>query len=40
LLSRQFDVVLVWAGDPIARALRHFLEVPVELNHLFKAAQG
>jgi DNA invertase Pin-like site-specific DNA recombinase len=32
--SRQFDVVLVWAGDRIARSVRHFLEVLDELNHL------
>jgi DNA invertase Pin-like site-specific DNA recombinase len=31
---RQFDVVLVWAGDRIARSVRHFLEVLDELNHL------
>jgi DNA invertase Pin-like site-specific DNA recombinase len=30
----QFDVVLVWAGDRIARSVRHFLEVLDELNHL------
>ncbi|MGB8845599.1 MAG: recombinase family protein [Terracidiphilus sp.] len=32
--ARQFDVVLVWAGDRIARSVRHFLEVLDELNHL------
>ena len=32
--QRQFDVVLVWAGDRIARSVRHFLEVLDELNHL------
>ena len=31
---RQFDVVLVWAGDRIARSVRHYLEVLDELNHL------
>src|SRR6202051_792994 len=31
---RQFDVVLVWASDRIARSVRHFLEVLDELNHL------
>jgi len=30
----QFDVVLVWAFDRIARSVRHFLEVLDELNHL------
>ena len=30
----QFDVVLVWAGDRIARSVRHYLEVLDELNHL------
>jgi len=30
----QFDVVLVWACDRIARSTRHFLEVLDELNHL------
>jgi DNA invertase Pin-like site-specific DNA recombinase len=32
--ARQFDVVLVWAGDRIARSVRHFLEVLDELSHL------
>jgi DNA invertase Pin-like site-specific DNA recombinase len=32
--TRQFDVVLVWAGDRIVRSVRHFLEVLDELNHL------
>ena len=32
--QRQFDVVLVWASDRIARSVRHFLEVLDELNHL------
>jgi DNA invertase Pin-like site-specific DNA recombinase len=32
--QRQFDVVLVWAGDRIARSVRHFLKVLDELNHL------
>jgi DNA invertase Pin-like site-specific DNA recombinase len=32
--QRKFDVVLVWAGDRIARSVRHFLEVLDELNHL------
>ena len=32
--ARHFDVVLVWAGDRIARSVRHFLEVLDELNHL------
>jgi DNA invertase Pin-like site-specific DNA recombinase len=30
----QFEVVLVWAFDRIARSVRHFLEVLDELNHL------
>ena len=30
----QFDVVLVWAFDRIARSVRHFLEVRDELTHL------
>jgi DNA invertase Pin-like site-specific DNA recombinase len=30
----KFDVVLVWAGDRIARSTRHYLEVLDELNHL------
>lgn len=30
----QFDVVLVWAGDRVARSTRHFLEVLDELNRL------
>jgi DNA invertase Pin-like site-specific DNA recombinase len=30
----QFDVVLVWACDRVARSTRHFLEVLDELNHL------
>jgi DNA invertase Pin-like site-specific DNA recombinase len=30
----QFDVVVVWAGDRIARSVRHYLEVLDELNHL------
>lgn len=30
----QFDVVLVWASDRLARSTRHFLEVLDELNHL------
>ena len=30
----EFDVVLVWAFDRIARSVRHFLEVLDELNHL------
>src|ERR1700676_376502 len=32
--SRQFDVVMVWAGDRVARSVKHFLEVLEELNHL------
>jgi DNA invertase Pin-like site-specific DNA recombinase len=32
--QRQFDMVLVWASDRIARSVRHFLEVLDELNHL------
>ena len=31
---RQFDVVLVWASDRVARSVKHFLEVLDELNHL------
>ena len=30
----QFDVVLVWASDRIARSVRHFLEILDELNRL------
>ncbi len=30
----QFDVVLIWACDRLARSVRHFLEVVDELNHL------
>jgi DNA invertase Pin-like site-specific DNA recombinase len=30
----QFDVVLVWACDRVARSTRHFLEVLDELNHV------
>jgi DNA invertase Pin-like site-specific DNA recombinase len=30
----NFDVVLVWACDRIARSTRHFLEVLDELNHI------
>jgi DNA invertase Pin-like site-specific DNA recombinase len=30
----QFDIVLVWACDRLARSVRHFLEVVDELNHL------
>ena len=30
----QFDVVLVWACDRIARSTKHFLEVLDELNRL------
>ena len=30
----QFDVVLVWACDRIARSVRHFLELLDELNRL------
>ena len=30
----QFDVVVVWASDRMARSVRHFLEVLDELNHL------
>src|SRR5579863_4216066 len=30
----QFDIVLVWACDRVARSTRHFLEVLDELNHL------
>ena len=30
----QFDIVLVWACDRIARSVRHFLEVLDEFNHL------
>jgi DNA invertase Pin-like site-specific DNA recombinase len=31
---RDFDVVLVWATDRLARSVRHFLEVLDTLNHL------
>ena len=30
----EFDVVLVWASDRLARSVRHFLEVLDELNRL------
>jgi DNA invertase Pin-like site-specific DNA recombinase len=30
----QFDVLLVWASDRLARSVRHFLEVLDELSHL------
>ena len=30
----EFDVVVVWACDRLARSVRHFLEVLDELNHL------
>ncbi len=30
----QFDVVLVWASDRIARSVKHFLDVLDELSHL------
>ena len=30
----QFDVVLVWASDRIARSVRHYLEILDELNRL------
>ena len=29
----EFDVVLVWAADRLARSVKHFLEVLDELNH-------
>jgi DNA invertase Pin-like site-specific DNA recombinase len=31
---REFDLVLVWAADRLARSVRHFLEVLDTLNHL------
>ncbi|SRR5581483_564136 len=31
---REFDIVLVWACDRLARSVRHFLEVLDELNRL------
>jgi len=31
---REFDVLLVWAADRLARSVRHFLEVLDTLNHL------
>ena len=31
---REFDVVLVWAADRLARSVRHFLEVLDTRNHL------
>jgi DNA invertase Pin-like site-specific DNA recombinase len=31
---REFDVVLVWAADRLARSVRHFLETLDTLNHL------
>jgi DNA invertase Pin-like site-specific DNA recombinase len=30
----QFDIVLVWASDRVARSVRHYLEVIDELSHL------
>ena len=30
---REFDTVLVWAAAPLARSVRHFLEVLDTLNH-------
>ena len=30
----QFDVLLVWASDRLARSVRHFLELLDEFNHL------
>jgi DNA invertase Pin-like site-specific DNA recombinase len=30
----EFDIVLIWAFDRLARSVRHFLEVLDELNHL------
>ena len=30
----QFDIVLVWACDRLARSVKHFLDVLDELNHL------
>jgi DNA invertase Pin-like site-specific DNA recombinase len=30
----QFDIVLVWASDRLARSVRHFLSTLDELNHL------
>ncbi|MGA8213203.1 MAG: recombinase family protein [Candidatus Sulfotelmatobacter sp.] len=31
---REFDILLVWAADRLARSVRHFLEVLDTLNHL------
>src|SRR5580658_5792009 len=31
---REFDTVLVWAADRLARSVRHFLDVLDTLNHL------
>jgi len=31
--KREFDVLLVWASDRLARSVKHFLEVLDELNH-------
>jgi len=31
---REFDIILVWACDRLARSVRHFLEVVDQLNHL------
>jgi DNA invertase Pin-like site-specific DNA recombinase len=31
---REFDTVMVWAADRLARSVRHFLEVLDTLNHL------
>ena len=30
----RFDILLVWAGDRLARSTKHFLEVLDELNRL------
>jgi len=32
--KREFDTVLVWSADRLARSVRHFLEVLDTLNHL------
>src|SRR6185437_1934251 len=30
----QFDVVLVWAADRLARSVKHFVDILAELDHL------
>ena len=30
----QFDIVLVWAADRLARSVKHFIDILAELDHL------